>query len=858
MLSPFVNISPVLASSLAESTLLTANERLAREHRRAYALYRKALGDPSWKTPDIVSLRSFFLRAYGQLQLDDPSAHLPVIDQATLINYICGLRPGTSSHLVSNFLSAFETITAYGILPEDLEAFHTSSHFFVDWAKGLKAELEGNFVLPGEIPRYLVERRILPETDLITATLEHLTPAEASYFAQAITHRAVSRLDSNGRPHQVAHVHDLLDQPAEAKTAIAVQAAPTFQSELTAAANWARQLAEAHPQRRIGIVVPSLAQDHALVSHIIGSVLNKGRSSSSDAAYFDISGGEPLAATAVWQAARLLLKLIYERVSQAELLRLATSGFFGELGLDNILKRWPASLRPEVNVVDLRNVLQPGRLLELVAQHATTARSFAMWLRHFADILAQCGWPNTNTIGSRQYQAHQALIETLCEPVLSAVSAANERTLTVREALQRLDIRLERQVFAPEREPANLLVLGTLEANGLEFDHLWVCSLDEENFPSRNTGIPFLPRNLLRAHGIPRADQAAELAFSLRLFWRWQQQAKELRVSYCRKSDSAERGRSPVLASGDEIALNPVTPPSWRSAQKPLEPYSDNFGLPLTLAHSRGGVALLQDQAACPFRAYAIHRLGIDRPEQSFDLPDALTRGIVLHDALYALFTTARTRAEIFELEVGDIQNAIRQALNKLKQTLPHHFQAYEIERLTQLITSWLDIETLRDEFEIHALESSYEIQFGQLAITVRADRIDRVARSGRLIVIDYKTGNVTTSNLTEKPLVKPQLPVYSLVDPEVHGAFYASIRAEGNRFTGISAAESEPGNARQLKLTQSWSDQISSWREELERLAEEFADGNAIVAPTTKACDYCHLDAFCRIFEQSNERTDR
>ena len=95
MLSPFVNISPALVSSLADSTLLTANERLAREHRRAYALYRKALGDPSWKTPDIVSLRSFFLRAYGQLQLEDPSAHLPVIDQGTLINNICGLRPGT-------------------------------------------------------------------------------------------------------------------------------------------------------------------------------------------------------------------------------------------------------------------------------------------------------------------------------------------------------------------------------------------------------------------------------------------------------------------------------------------------------------------------------------------------------------------------------------------------------------------------------------------------------------------------------------------------------------------------------------------------------------------------------------------
>ena len=236
MLSPFVNISPQLVLSLAESTLLTANERLAREYRRAYALHQQGNGHRAWVTPDILSLRSFFLREFGQLALDDPGSHPTVIDQTTLINITCGLRPGTSSHLITNFLAAFDTVTTYDIPLQTIEDFTGASTFFAAWARDVKRELEGHFILPGEIPRYLLERQILPGTGLITATLEHLTPAEQSYFTQAVANRPISTVDSNGRPQVVARVEALLEQPPEAEAVVEVHAAPTFHSELAAAA----------------------------------------------------------------------------------------------------------------------------------------------------------------------------------------------------------------------------------------------------------------------------------------------------------------------------------------------------------------------------------------------------------------------------------------------------------------------------------------------------------------------------------------------------------------------------------------------------------------------------------------------
>ena len=53
----------------------------------------------------------------------------------------------------------------------------------------------------------------------------------------------------------------------------------------------------------------------------------------------------------------------------------------------------------------------------------------------------------------------------------------------------------------------------------------------------------------------------------------------------------------------------------------------------------------------------------------------------------------------------------------------------------------WLDVETLREPFEVEQLEQGSEVaRIGGLEFRVRIDRVDRLADGSR-VLIDYKTG---------------------------------------------------------------------------------------------------------------------
>ncbi len=74
---------------------------------------------------------------------------------------------------------------------------------------------------------------------------------------------------------------------------------------------------------------------------------------------------------------------------------------------------------------------------------------------------------------------------------------------------------------------------------------------------------------------------------------------------------------SPLTITRDAVA------PPWR-ATTPL----------------RGGAAILQNQAACPFRAFAVHRLSAKAIESPHDGFDYRERGQLVHDTLAAFWTS--------------------------------------------------------------------------------------------------------------------------------------------------------------------------------------------------------------------------
>jgi ATP-dependent helicase/nuclease subunit B len=172
-------------------------------------------------------------------------------------------------------------------------------------------------------------------------------------------------------------------------------------------------------------------------------------------------------------------------------------------------------------------------------------------------------------------------------------------------------------------------------------------------------------------------------------------------------------------------------------------------------------------------------------------------------------------------------------------------------ERLHRLLGPWLEMEMERAPFEVKLSEKEFDdVRVGPLRLRVRMDRVDVV--EGGEVLIDYKTGTASPSDwLTERPEA-PQLPLYAILsDPErLQGVAFGLVRAgEGKELKGYAVGEGVLPKASKMKAA-SLEAQVEDWRRVLERLAEEFASGDARVAPNRypTTCERCGQRMLCRL----------
>jgi len=288
--------------------------------------------------------------------------------------------------------------------------------------------------------------------------------------------------------------------------------------------------------------------------------------------------------------------------------------------------------------------------------------------------------------------------------------------------------------------------------------------------------------------------------------------------------------------------------------------------LPAGVAFS-GGARLLQDQSACPFRAFAAHRLlafGLEHPHEGLDARD---RGVLVHVALAAVWNELRTQQRLIATDRSElaalVQRGVDDALKRLQprraSVFQQRFLELERERLTALLLEWLDQERKRTGFEVLANEEKHVVQVGGLDLNLRLDRVDRLASGGEML-IDYKTGEVALSKWRGERPDEPQLPLYTLAREALPQAvaFGRVCRGETG-FLGLSAASDvAPGvhaaaNRRFFPSEYAdWGSMLAAWRAALESLAIAFRSGAAAVDPKkrTVTCKNCDLSTLCRVDE--------
>lgn len=673
----------------------------------------------------------------------------------------------------------------------------------------------------------------------------------------------------------------------------------TLEQQVQAAALWAQRNLERNPAGPFAIVVPDLRDQRTLVERALLSVLTPDYllpDRPRQLPPLNFSAGQPLAQAPLIQAALQLLELLRPDCERETLLQLLPQPFHA--GADDIdalsalLGAVCAVRAPRISSGRLRRAADaiaprfaqwpfPEQLQQL-GERVRRARlhharlGAAQWADHFAQALALFGWPGARTLDSIEYQQHAQWQQALLE------FAQYERVLDpfdLSAALQRLRQILQAQIFQPQTADTPLQVLGVLEAAGLQFAGLWLCDMSDDRWPAPAAPQPLLPRDWQRRLRMPRCDAEREYAIAERLTTALLGSAEQVVVSYQREREEVARRPSPLFAALPERSVTELLgaeliellPAQIRQrearARFALETFAPGSAPAFTAAErARGGSALFKDQAACPFRAFATHRLGARALPAVVAGLDAAERGNLLHAALESLWRELQTQAALLALSADAraelIERAAATALRLFAERDPQRlglrFVALEQLRLARLLDGWLAIESERAAFAVVAMEQRSDSEFATLPLRLRIDRIDRL-EDGRLLIIDYKSKNQACSVnewLGERP-DEPQLPLYGALREADAGALagiaFAQVRLERPQLVGLGDGIDAAGfkTAAQLGLegVDDWSALQAHWRAVLESLARDFIAGAARVDPKTPAtCDFCDLASVCRI----------
>ena len=662
-------------------------------------------------------------------------------------------------------------------------------------------------------------------------------------------------------------------------------------TEIDACIDWCQDKAREFPDSHIGIVV-----DHSrsLEPPIEEALFRNSKASNNK--HFDIAdhlnryqSTESLDELPDFSVALSLLALNRELIDSERFCKLLQlPNLLGEeeepqarIALEIALR---GNTEAEVRLTQLRSVmLQDNRshhcpvlaqnLLAFneLARHEHNHQSLRQWLQLFSNQLQLIGWPGNP---SAEHNQQQSLLWQQCIQRFAASSKVLGN-ISLSNALAKLQTYLKQsKVNLNFDDRRQISLIDAEEAQDLQFDHLWILSVDDRNWPQPINPVAFLPYSLQQALEMPGSSNQQQLGTALtQLAALRKNTTAELVISYHALEEELTIRPSALLKeiTFEQPNATEVIPEGHSSNQitNNLERYEETLHIPLTSDEDvSGGTGLLSNQSNCPFRAFARNRLrakGLD--EFSYGL-NSLVRGNALHKALEhiglqlgdskTLHSLSPTETE--EMTAQSAEMAIDYLRKYHPETMTPAFSLLEKGRLTNLLEGFLALEKQRSEFTILDNEKKVSWQHSGLSLDLRIDRVDQLG-DGSLALIDYKTGKFTNYKWFDERPDDLQLPLYQIAistgtDQPVSATLIFQLNAENIGLISpmeLSDFGAQVKVSRQAKSFEGgWPALQNYWNKSIHKLVEEFESGLVAVAPTRGAttCQYCDLGPLCRIAE--------
>jgi hypothetical protein len=455
--------------------------------------------------------------------------------------------------------------------------------------------------------------------------------------------------------------------------------------------------------------------------------------------------------------------------------------------------------------------------------------------------------------------------------------------------------KLFRQVVLSQKIPfrgepmKGLQIMGVLETRNLDFDNVFVLSLNEGMLPASARQGSYIPHSIRKAYLLPTFEH--QDAFYAYLFYRVLQRAENIELYYNTEPDVIGNGEMSryvqqlLLESGlpikKSVLHNPVhvhevkqiVVPKSKDIIEQLQKYVvKEVETPDMLTPSS-----LNDYIECPFKFYLKHLARLKEPNEVEEDLDARIFGNLLHEVMHWFYEELRPKrngeieAEDF-LNVDDtLERLIGKAFRKLYFIEGEEEIVYEGQRVVvkEIVKEFAKRIIEHDKsyapFQLTMLEDRFSEQIpisNEKKIKI-GGKIDRADLKGEIVrIIDYKTGKdelnfesiaslFSHTGKRNKAAFQTMLYayVYHLQKPNATEKLFPGLLNRKNLFEQTFSFGHEMGKGRGSKMKiYDARPLLNEFESHLKDTLNELFDENIPFQQTTetKPCGFCAYKGIC------------
>lgn len=417
-----------------------------------------------------------------------------------------------------------------------------------------------------------------------------------------------------------------------------------------------------------------------------------------------------------------------------------------------------------------------------------------------------------------------------------------------------------------------LQIMGVLETRGLDFENVYMLSMNEGTYPRTEMGRTFIPVGIRKAFGLPTfEDDDSGYAYN---FYRLMQRARNFTIFYNSEMDELNQGERSryipqiefeLCRGNKKIELNNHIVRANADAPKLEKITIDKTDEILEkLSALEFSASAINKYINCSLEFYFKHIAGLYENRELTDLIDPLKFGNIFHNTLRKLYADFVDR----NVTTDDI-NSLRELVDeKLEEEFEFYYTGEDFltgkNKLTKNIIRKLLMMVLESDgkmspFGIKTLEkeAKLEVSFpGSDAKAKLMGRFDRVDEHwGKTRIIDYKTGRVdfqkakleSNDQLFSTIFLDPKYK--DIMQTHLYTYMYLKEHPEEKVLAGIYPIKKLSDGVVLLNAGKEISlEQLRGFEERLERLFAEIFDRDTPFRQTEDEdrCRFCDYKTIC------------